>query len=116
MIHEVDQDTIEANALSNYCAHKRLFEQIEKSTSADYFLIFEDDAQLQPYFRHDVEDFIQKYDYPWSVVQIDPHGVRNPKALLKELPLQYISPRTNESQIISHPGMASGIQALLVKK
>jgi len=108
----IGKEALRANILSNYCGHKRLIEKLAVSNStADYFLIFEDDAQIKPWFRLILEDFVQNYDGPWSAVQIDPFWVKsNSDSVMKGLPKEYKKHR------IYHGGVLSGIQAMIVKK
>lgn len=68
--------------VSNWCSHKRLFNQIfDSNQTAEYHLIFEDDVILKPGFKKAVADFIENYkgdwnseDKKWDLVQIDPFG------------------------------------------
>merc|ERR550514_1073007 len=108
----IDPDSLRANILSNYCGHKRLIEKLAKSNStADYFLIFEDDAQLKPWFRLMLEDFIEHYKGPWSAVQIDPFWVKSTSTKVKEgLPKMY------KNKHIYHGGILSDIQTMLVNR
>jgi len=109
---DLDEDTLRANILSNYCGHKRLIEKLAaRNTTADYFLVFEDDAQLKPWFRLMLEDFVQNYDGPWSAVQIDPFFVKSSIAQVKP-GLE----KTYRNKTIYHGGIVSGIQTMLVKK
>merc|ERR1719217_545044 len=55
----INENALQAQILSCTCTHKRLMEMMEKSNStADYFLIFEDDATLSPNFREQIEDLL----------------------------------------------------------
>merc|ERR1719420_2477037 len=108
---KVDLDTIRANVLSNYCGHKRLIEKLAKTNStAEYFLIFEDDAQLKPWFRLMLEDFVENYKGPWSAVQIDPFYVHSKNPIMPGLE------KTYKNKQIYHGGILSGIQTLLISK
>jgi hypothetical protein len=108
----IDKDSLRANILSNYCGHKRLIEKLAKSNStAEYFLIFEDDAQLKPWFRLILEDFVTNYKGPWSAVQIDPFWLKSSQKNVKS-GLE----KTYKNKKIYHGGILSGIQTMLIKK
>jgi len=119
MAKAASPEVVRANILSNYCGHKRLIEKLAESESdAEYFLIFEDDAQLKPWFRLHVEDFVKNYKGPWSAVQIDPFFVKSNSvdhaSKIKKVPEGLAAEYRNHT--IYHGGILSGIQTLLIKR
>jgi len=69
--------TIRGKVLSNWCSHKRMFEELveqQDTTKTEHYLFLEDDAILTEDFRNQVEDFVQNYKGDWKFVQIDPFG------------------------------------------
>jgi hypothetical protein len=85
-----DTGKIRSAVLSNWCSHKRLFQQIEKESAnntkhAKYIVVLEDDVIVdRKYFMTVLQDFATKYENrDWDFVQIDPFGHKDKKDLLE---------------------------------
>jgi hypothetical protein len=85
-----DTGKIRSAVLSNWCSHKRLFNQVEKAAKnntnhAKYIVVLEDDVILdRKYFMTVLQDFVSKYENKdWDFVQIDPFGHKDKKDFLE---------------------------------
>lgn len=81
---DADEFQTRAAVISNWCGHKRLWKQLEKSNSSKYHVVLEDDTILdREWFMNVVSDFATNYkDKEWDLVQVDPFGAKDKKDLV----------------------------------
>jgi hypothetical protein len=114
----VSEGKIRNAVISNWCGHKRLFQQMENAAKNDtahakYAVILEDDVVLdRKYFMTVLQDFATKYENrDWDFVQIDPFGHKDKKDLLEHFRGKPVFKPASDGQCSAY----WGFHAVLVK-
>jgi len=115
---EVQEGKIRNAVISNWCGHKRLFQQIENNAKNDtnhakYVVILEDDVVLdRKYFMTVLQDFATKYENrDWDFVQVDPFGHKDKKDLLEHFRGKPVFKPASDGQCSAY----WGFHAVLIK-